>query len=246
MTDATVTPIILVIIPTYNERENLPTLIPDLLALDSGLQVLVVDDNSPDGTGVVADGLAAASNGRVRVMHRSAKLGIGRAYVAGFQVALETRASLIATMDADLSHSVDDLGSLVRAATDADLVLGSRYVPGGATVGWPLFRRIISRAGGLYARIALGVPVNDLTGGFKVYRREALAALDLGGIRSDGYCFQIETTVRAMRNGSKVVEVPIIFHDRVAGKSKLSRRIVAETIVVVWRLRFELRPKSSK
>lgn len=229
---------ITVVIPTYNERENLLTLIPAVLALGERYSVIVVDDNSPDGTGAVADEFAAASGGRVSVLHRSAKQGIGPAYRAGFHAALAQDPDLIATMDADHSHSPADLARLVAAAANADLVLGSRYVAEGRTQGWPLYRRGISRLGGLYARVVLGVAISDLTGGFKVYRRETLSALDLDAIRSDGYVFQIETTYRAIQAGFRVVEVPITFLDRVAGKSKLSRRIVAEAVVMVWRLRF--------
>jgi dolichol-phosphate mannosyltransferase len=231
-------PAITVVIPTYNERENIQTLIPAVLALGDGYRVIVVDDNSPDGTGTVAENLAAASRGRVCVVHRPAKQGIGPAYRAGFRRALTERTELIATMDADHSHQPADLARLVAVVADADLVLGSRYVAGGSTRGWPLYRRGISRLGGLYARVVLGVGISDLTGGFKVYRRQTLEALDLDRIRSDGYVFQIETTYRAFQLGYRVVEVPIAFVDRVAGKSKLSRRIVAEAVVTVWRLRF--------
>jgi dolichol-phosphate mannosyltransferase len=229
---------ITVLIPTYNERENLLTLIPAVLALGDRYAIIVVDDNSPDGTGAVADEFAGASNGRVAVLHRRAKQGIGPAYLAGFRAALAQNPDLIATMDADHSHSPEDLARLVAATREADLVLGSRYVANGRTQGWPMYRRGISRLGGLYARVVLGVAISDLTGGFKVYRRETLAALDLDAIRSDGYVFQIETTYRSIQAGYRVVEVPITFVDRVAGKSKLSRRIVAEAIVMVWRLRF--------
>jgi dolichol-phosphate mannosyltransferase len=236
--EATVAPAIVVVIPTYNERENIRTLIPAVLALGPCYSVMVVDDNSPDGTGAVVDELAIAAGGRVSVVHRSSKQGIGPAYLDGFRRALAMTPDLIATMDADHSHDPADLVRLVAAAAAADLVLGSRYVEGGQTRGWPVYRRAISRLGGLYADAVLGVSVADLTGGFKVYRRETLAALDLERIRSDGYVFQIETTYRAIRQGFRVVEVPITFVDRVAGKSKLSRRIVAEAIVMVWRLRF--------
>jgi dolichol-phosphate mannosyltransferase len=236
--DAPCGPLVAVVIPTYNERENIRTLIPAVLALGPGYSVIVVDDNSPDGTGALADEFAASADGRVSVVHRPSKRGIGPAYLAGFRQALATNPDLIATMDADHSHDPADLARLVAAAARADLVLGSRYVPGGKTQGWPRYRRAISRLGGLYAHAVLGVSVADLTGGFKVYRRETLAALDLDRIRSDGYVFQIETTYRAIQLGYRAVEVPITFVDRVAGKSKLSRRIVAEAVVMVWRLRF--------
>jgi dolichol-phosphate mannosyltransferase len=230
---------ITVVIPTYNERENIRTLIPAILGLGPHYRVLVVDDGSPDGTGAVADDLAAAHPERVHVVHRPRKAGIGPAYVAGFRAALAGDAALIAQMDADLSHDPADLARLVAATETADLALGSRYVPGGRTVGWPLYRRLLSRAGGRYARAVLGVFVTDLTGGFKVFRRDALAALDLDAIRSDGYAFQIETTYRLLKDGFRVTETPIAFTDRVAGASKLSRRIVFEAILVVWKLRLD-------
>ena len=236
-------PSVTVVIPTYNERENLASVVADVLAHGDRYRVIVVDDASPDGTGVLADALALAHPGRVDVLHRSRKRGIGRAYAAGFRAALARGAAdagLVAQMDADRSHDPADLPRLVAvAAGGCDLVLGSRYVPGGGTVGWPLGRRLLSRLGGHYARAALGVPIADLTGGFKVWRREALASLDLDAVRADGYGFQIETTYRALRSGARVAELPIVFADRVAGASKLSRRIVLEAAVVVWRLRFE-------
>jgi dolichol-phosphate mannosyltransferase len=230
---------VLVVVPTYNERDNLPELVALLLALGAEYRVLVVDDNSPDGTGDIADSLAAGSGGRVSVLHRPQKGGLGRAYIAGFERALQTGAPLIAQMDADLSHRPRDLQAMVEALTpDVDLVLGSRYIPGGATEGWPILRRLVSRAGGRYAGAVLGLPIRDLTGGFKVWRREILQAIDLPEIVSDGYSFQIETTFRAVRNGARVAQVPIVFHDRVAGKSKLSRMVVVEAAVRVWQFRW--------
>ncbi len=229
---------ILVAIPTYNERENLPALVRRILNLGPDYAVIIADDNSPDGTGDVADRLAAEHAGRVAVVHRPSKQGIGPAYRAAFTLALTTPAEIIAQMDADHSHDPRDLPRLVEALSCADLALGSRYVAGGSTHGWPFYRKLISRLGGLYARLVLGVPVADLTSGFKAYRRQALEAIALDAIRSDGYCFQIETTYRALQRGCRVVEVPITFVDRVAGKSKLSRRIVLEAMVVVWRLRW--------
>ena len=230
---------ITVLIPTFNERENLRSLVPRLLALGAAFRVIVIDDNSPDGTGQVADTLAAEYPGRVQVLHRPTKEGIGPAYIAGFRAALASDAALIAEMDADHSHDPADLPRLIAATATHDLVLGSRYVPGGRTIGWPLHRRLISRLGGRYARLVLGVPIQDLTGGFKVFRRETLAGLDLDRVRSDGYGFQIETTYRVLQAGGRVAEIPIVFTDRVAGASKLSRRIVLEAVVMVWRLRFE-------
>jgi dolichol-phosphate mannosyltransferase len=232
---------IVVVVPTYNERENLPRIVRETLALGPQYRLIVVDDNSPDGTGALADELAATYPGRLDVIHRAEKQGIGPAYVAGFKRALATDARLIATMDADHSHDPAALPVIAAATAHADLVLGSRYVPGGATVGWPIHRQLLSRFGGRYARIVLGVPINDLTGGFKVYRRETLAQLDLDHLHADGYGFQIETTWRVLQMQGRVVEVPITFSDRVAGASKISRRIVAEAALLVWRLRFEPR-----
>jgi len=232
-------PRVRVIVPTYNERENLGALVAQVLAQSGGISLLIVDDGSPDGTGLLADQLQTTYPLRVEVLHRARKEGIGPAYIAGFQWALGTDADVIVTMDADFSHDPVDLPRLIAATAEADLALGSRYVAGGGTRGWPLYRRLISRGGGLYARLVLGVRVEDLTGGFKAYRREALAALDLAAIRSDGYGFQIETVYRTLRNGFRVCEIPIVFVDRRAGQSKLSRRIVLEAMVMVWRLRFE-------
>jgi dolichol-phosphate mannosyltransferase len=231
-------PTVTIVIPTYNECENIASLIPDLLGRDESFRIIVVDDNSPDGTGRVADELASRFPGRIQVLHRSKKQGIGPAYVAGFREALRSNSDYIATMDADHSHSPDDLLRLLNRASTADLVLGSRYIVGGSTHGWPTIRKLVSRVGGTYARLVLGVPIADLTGGFKVYRRETLAALDLDAVRSDGYVFQIETTYYTQKSGFCVVEEPITFNDRHAGKSKLSRRIVLEAMLVVWRLRF--------
>lgn len=228
---------VLVVIPTYNERENLPEIVRQILALGESFRVLVVDDNSPDGTGQVADQLTATCD-RVEVMHRPLKQGLGRAYIAGLQHGIATGAPIVAQMDADHSHRPEDLQTMVEAMTDdVDLVLGSRYIPGGATEGWPWHRKLISRAGGIYAGWVLGVPIRDLTGGFKVWRRELLEAIDLPSITSDGYSFQIETTYRAVQHGARIVQVPIVFHDRVAGKSKLSRRVVFEAAIRVWRFR---------
>lgn len=231
-------PGVTVVIPTYNERENLPICIERVMALGPCFRVIVVDDQSPDGTGAIADELAAAYPGRVEVLHRPVKEGLGPAYLAGFRAALRTTPSMVATMDADLSHDPADLDRLVTALDGgADLALGSRYTAGGGTRGWPLYRRLLSRFGGHYAAVILGVSIADLTSGFKVFRRATLEAIELDSVRSDGYVFNIELTYRALRRGCRVVEVPIIFTDRVAGQSKLSRRIMAEAMVMVWRLR---------
>jgi dolichol-phosphate mannosyltransferase len=223
-----------VCLPTYNERENLEAMLRALG--DKGVQVLVIDDNSPDGTGELADKLAEELD-YVSVLHRPGKEGLGPAYLAGFRRALTEGAELVLEMDCDFSHNPADVPRLVAAAADADLVLGSRYVEGGGVRNWGLLRRIISAGGSLYARVLLVAPVHDLTGGFKCYRRAVLEAIDLDAIDSKGYAFQIETTYRALRAGFRVVEVPITFVDREAGGSKMSRAIVAEAIWKVPLLR---------
>jgi len=223
-----------VCLPTYNERENLEAMLRALG--DKDLHVLVVDDNSPDGTGELADKLAEELD-YVSVLHRPGKEGLGPAYLAGFRRALAEGAELVLEMDCDFSHNPADVPRLVAAAADADLVLGSRYVEGGGVRNWGLLRRIISAGGSWYARVLLGAPVHDLTGGFKCYRRAVLEAIDLDAIHSKGYAFQIETTYRALRAGFRVVEVPITFVDREAGGSKMSKAIVAEAIWKVPLLR---------
>jgi dolichol-phosphate mannosyltransferase len=228
----------LVCIPTYNERDNLEGIVQAVLAADARTEVLVVDDNSPDGTGDLADTLAARES-RVHVLHRARKEGLGRAYLAAFAWALKGPYAFILEMDADWSHPPRYLPELLdRAEAGADLVLGSRYVPGGGTVNWGWLRRLISRGGSLYARTVLGLPVRDLTGGFKCFRRRVLEALDLAAVHSTGYAFQIELTYRAFRNGFRVEEMPIVFEDRRVGQSKMSRRIVVEALTMVWKLRF--------
>ena len=227
-----------VVLPTYNERENVPQIVPAILAAAQELDVLIVDDNSPDGTGALADALAAA-NPRVRVLHRARKEGLGRAYLAGFAEALGRGYAKILEMDADFSHDPSRLPALL--AGGADLVLGSRYVEGGGTMNWGFGRRLLSKGGSLYARLILGIQVRDLTGGFKCFRREVLEALDLPSVRSSGYAFQIELTYRAIQRGFSVREVPITFVDRRVGKSKMSRRIVTEALWMVWKIRFSRR-----
>ncbi|CAN5701280.1 N/A [soil metagenome] len=232
---------VLVIIPTYNERTNIAGLVPSILSIRPEIAVLIVDDASPDGTGAVGDDLVATFPGRVGVLHRPAKRGIGLAYIEGLQVGLRSSAQYFVTMDADWSHRPEDLERLVDSRDNAALLLGSRYVSGGSTEGWPWTRRMLSRIGGTYARAVLGVPFSDMTGGFKLYRRDAVVALMNKGVNSDGYVFQIETTYRLWSKGFSVLEIPIQFVDRVAGKSKLSRKIVIEAMVVVWQLRFQRR-----
>jgi dolichol-phosphate mannosyltransferase len=225
-----------VVLPTYDEHDNLPKIVPRILAAAPEVDVLVVDDSSPDGTGEIADHLARR-DARVKVMHRPHKDGLGRAYLAGFARALDDGYGRILEMDADCSHDPAALPSLLAASREADLVLGSRYVRGGGTVHWGLGRRLLSRAGSLYAALILGLAVKDLTGGFKCFRREVLEALDLETVTSTGYAFQIELTYRAIRRGFSVVEVPIIFEDRRVGKSKMSRAIVFEALWKVWAIR---------
>lgn len=232
-----------VVLPTYNEHENLERFVARLQEVfaEGGLngRILVVDDNSPDGTGRIADSLAERFE-NLSVIHRLSKQGIGPAYVAGFKQALATDSQLIFEMDCDFSHDPANIPAFLEAAGNADLVLGSRYVPGGRVENWGLTRRLISRWGGLYARWVLGVPVNDLTGGNKCFRRHVLESLDLDSVSSHGYGFQIEMTYRAIRKGFRVREIPITFSDRQMGQSKMSKRIVLEAVVLVWKLR--LRP----
>lgn len=229
----------LVLIPTYNERDNLEPIVRAVLASDPRLDVLVIDDNSPDGTGALADQLAAET-GRVRVLHRARKEGLGRAYVAGFKEALARGYAYIFEMDADFSHDPKDLPRfLAELENGADVVLGSRRVPGGRTVNWGVGRQLISAGGSLYARTVLGVPVQDLTGGFKCFRRKVLETLPLDEVKSTGYAFQVELTYRAIRQGFRVVEIPIVFEDRRVGQSKMSSAIFREAIAMVWRLRYE-------
>jgi dolichol-phosphate mannosyltransferase len=228
------------ILPTYNEAENVEAIVRAALAqlATTGLEhtVLVVDDGSPDGTGQIADRLAAERE-EVRVLHRAAKLGLGRAYLAGFEVALAGGADLILEMDADFSHDPADLPRLVAAAGAADLVLGSRYVPGGGVENWGAMRRALSRGGSWYARMLLGVPVRDLTGGFKCFTRRVLETIDLNGVRADGYGFQIELTYLAIQAGFTVAEVPILFRERREGHSKMNARIALEAVWKVPALR---------
>jgi dolichol-phosphate mannosyltransferase len=228
-----------VCLPTYNERENIE---PMVRALESVLdtsqdRVLVIDDSSPDATGEIADRLAAELPW-VDVLHRQVKEGLGPAYVAGFRRALAERAELVLEMDCDFSHDPNDVPRLIAAAQDADLVLGSRYAPGGGTENWGLGRRIVSRGGCLYAQVLLGVRVRDLTGGFKCFRRTALEAIDLDALSARGYGFQIETTYRVLRAGLRVLEIPIRFTDRRVGESKMTRAIVAEAMWKVPALRW--------
>jgi dolichol-phosphate mannosyltransferase len=229
------------ILPTYNEAENIEGLVRAALAQleTTGREhtILVVDDGSPDGTGRIVDRLAEEL-AFVRVLHRERKQGLGRAYLAGFGLALENRAELVLEMDADFSHDPADLPRLIAAAEAADLVLGSRYVPGGGVSSWGRVRRLLSRGGSAYARILLGVPVRDLTGGFKCFHRRVLEAIDLEHVHADGYGFQIELTYKAVRAGFTVAEIPILFRERSVGKSKMTARIALEAVWKVPLLRF--------
>jgi dolichol-phosphate mannosyltransferase len=229
-----------VIVPTYNERENLEPLAAKVLGLPTPVHLLVVDDNSPDGTGQLADRLASA-HPAVHVLHRPSKAGLGRAYCAGFLWALERAYEFILEMDGDFSHNPEDIPRFIEAARDADLVLGSRYRDGIRVINWPLGRLLLSLSAAQYVRVITGMPFTDPTGGFKCFRRRTLAQLDLEAVHSNGYSFQIELTHKVWRQGLRVVEVPIIFTDRYQGTSKMSGRIVREALVMVWRLWFQNR-----
>jgi dolichol-phosphate mannosyltransferase len=234
-----VLPRTLIVTPTYNEKDNLPRFVDAVRGALPEADVLVVDDASPDGTGELADGLAA-KDPHVRVMHRTGKLGLGTAYVEAFQRGLGEGYEWFFEMDADLSHDVRHLPDFVQALQDgADIVIGSRNVPGGGVEGWGVGRHFISKGGSLYSRVILGLPVRDLTSGFKAFNRRALQAIDLPRVHSNGYSFQIEMTYRAVLRGMQVREVPIVFVDRRAGRSKMSRRIFLEAVGMVWKLRFD-------
>jgi dolichol-phosphate mannosyltransferase len=227
-----------VVLPTYDESQNLPGISAAILQALPGAHVLVVDDASPDGTGELADRLAA-EEARIAVLHRAGKEGLGRAYIDGFAEVLDRGAGRIVQMDADWSHSPDYLPALMAALERADLVIGSRYARGGGVRDWGLLRRIVSRGGSTFARIVLRLAPHDLTGGFKAWRRETLAGIDWGRVHAGGYVFQIETTYLASRRGARVVEVPIVFKDREVGSSKMSKSIILEALVVVLRLRWD-------
>jgi len=226
----------LVVIPTYNERENLGEIVPRILAVDSSFEVLVVDDNSPDGTGQVADELVRRIP-RVHALHRPGKLGLGSAYRAGFRFALERDYDLVFEMDSDFSHDPASLPEFLVAIADADLVIGSRYLRGVTVVNWPMGRLLLSYTANRYTRFVTGLPLRDSTTGFKCFRREVLAAIDLDRVRSEGYSFQIEMNFKAWKKGFRIKEIPIVFSDRRVGHSKMSKRIVREAMAMVWRLR---------
>ncbi len=227
----------LIVVPTYNERDNVAEVVERFLAAEPAAELLFVDDNSPDGTGDVIDELATAEP-RVHVLHRAGKLGLGTAYLDGFHWGLERGFGFLVQMDADFSHDPKYLPGMLQLARDgADMVIGSRYVAGGGTENWGIGRQMISRGGGLYARTILGVKIRDLTAGFVCWRRAGLEALDLGSIRSNGYSFQIEMKYRAVKAGLRIVETPIVFADRRVGASKMSRKIFVEALGMVWKLR---------
>jgi dolichol-phosphate mannosyltransferase len=224
----------LVVIPTYNESENLPRIVARVRAATPHVDILIADDNSPDGTGDIADALAAA-DAAVHVLHRPGKAGLGAAYLAGFEWALARGYDAVVEMDADGSHRPEDLPRLIAALPDADLVLGSRWVAGGQVVNWPLSRKLLSRGGNAYTRVMLRAPVRDATGGYRIFRASALRLLDLGAVESQGYCFQVDLVWRAVQRGLVVREVPIMFVERELGTSKMSRAIVLEALAKVTR-----------
>ncbi len=228
----------LIIVPTYNERENLPRLVNRLLSLPVPVDLLIVDGNSPDGTGKIADDLAT-KHPEVHVLHEKEKRGLGRAYIASFKWALEHGYEFIFEMDSDFSHNPDDIPQFLEAAQNADVVLGSRYIGGIRIINWPLKRLMLSKAAANYVRIITGMPFTDPTGGYKCFRRRALEAINLEEVRSNGYSFQIEMTHKIWRQGLKIVEVPIIFTERMQGHSKMSGNIVQEALIRVWQLLFE-------
>jgi dolichol-phosphate mannosyltransferase len=228
----------LVIVPTYNERQNIARLIHSVLGQDPRLEILVVDDGSPDGTGAIVDEIAGR-NGRVHVLHRPSKMGLGTAYLAGFRWALDRPYDFVFEMDADFSHDPNHLPQFLDAIQGADLVLGSRYRHGKVTVvNWPIARLLLSYSANVYARAVTGMRLFDSTGGFKCFRRKVLEAIDLTAVRSNGYAFQIEMSFRAWNRGFRIVEIPIVFVDRTEGESKMSKKIVREAVWMVWRLRW--------
>ena len=226
----------LVIIPTYNEKENIGEIIPMILEKDPSINVLIVDDNSPDGTGKIADDMAK-ENSRIKVLHRDKKAGLGTAYKAGFKYALENGYHHIFEMDADFSHDPKYIPHFLKSIKEVDLVLGSRYISGVNVINWPMSRLLLSYYANVYTRWVTGLPVRDATGGFKCFRREVLERIDLDKVQSEGYSFQIEMSFRAWKKGFKIKEIPIVFEDRREGQSKMSKKIVREAIWRVWKLR---------
>jgi dolichol-phosphate mannosyltransferase len=226
----------LVIIPTYNESENIEKIVPIVLEKDPSIHVLIVDDNSPDGTGRIADSMSR-ENDRILVIHRQSKSGLGTAYLTGFKFALAKGYDLIFEMDCDFSHDPKYLPHFLQAIQEADLVLGSRYISGVNVINWPISRLLLSYFANVYSRIITGLKVKDATGGFKCFRRQVLEAIELDRVKSNGYSFQIEMSYRAWKKGFRIKEIPIVFEDRKVGQSKMSKKIVREAIWMVWRLR---------
>ncbi len=235
----------LIIIPTYNEIDNLRPLLEEIFSYAPETDILIVDDNSPDGTGDLADEIHN-ENPRVHVLHRPGKLGLGTAYIAGFKYAIEHNYDAAFEMDADFSHDPRYLPDFLKAIENADVVIGSRYIPGGNTPNWSMLRRLISGGGNIFARFMLGIPVHDCTAGYRCYRREVLEKIDLDTIQSQGYAFQVELAYRVMKQGFKIVETPIVFMDRRVGKSKMSRKIVIEGFAYVLKARFSKQPGRPK
>ena len=229
---------ILIIIPTYNELENLPRLLPEVLSKDDGIDVLIVDDNSPDGTSVFVES-QMKNNNRIHLIKRSSKQGLGTAYIAGFKYALQNGYDFVFEMDADFSHDPKEIPRFLDEIKNSDVVLGSRYINGVNVINWPMRRLLLSSFANLYTRFITGMPVHDATGGFKCFRIKVLQAIDLNKVKSNGYAFQIEMSFKAWKKGFKVKEIPIIFVDRVKGKSKMSRKIVREAVTMVWKLRLK-------
>jgi len=227
-----------IIAPIYNELENLPKLLPEVLSKDEGLEILIVDDNSPDGTADFVENESKINN-RIHIIKRPSKLGLGTAYIEGFKYALQNGYQLIFEMDADFSHDPDEIPRFIEEINTADVVLGSRYINGVNVINWPMRRLLLSWFANWYTRIITGLPVHDATGGFKCFKREVLEAIDLDKVKSNGYSFQIEMNYKAWKKGFKLKEIPIIFMDRVKGNSKMSKKIVREAITMVWKLRFK-------
>jgi len=228
----------LVIIPTYNELDNLPRLIPVVLSQDESIQILIVDDNSPDGTAEFVES-EIKMNDRIHILKREKKMGLGTAYIAGFKFALQNQFDFIFEMDADFSHDPNELKNFLSAIKDYDLVLGSRYINGVRVLNWPMARLLLSFFASVYTRIITGMPIKDATGGFKCFRRKVLESIDLDKVKSNGYSFQIEMTFKAYSKGFKIKEIPIVFVDRVKGHSKMSNKIVREAVTMVWKLRLQ-------
>lgn len=229
---------VLVIIPTYNEGENIGKLIPRVLNQDSSIEVLVIDDNSPDGTAEIVEKLAAVTN-RINLIKRPGKMGLGTAYVAGYKYALQRDFYCVLGMDADFSHDPDEIPNFIAAAKDADLIQGSRYLNGVNVINWPIRRLLLSYGANLYARVITGLPLRDGTGGFRLIKCDTLRNINLDKIKSNGYSFQIEMAFKVWKKGFKIKEIPIIFYERAEGKSKMSKKIVREAIFMVWRLRLQ-------